>query len=154
MCRYGELSSGINPYWAWLIITQNTNWTNATYISWYGWLRKLHLLLVQVKDNNLLFLSEKGYCMRGDLCSWDHGADPLVLEDAALSRVMLPAHVPGKISCFTITEISVTFIRLKQCDAPRERIHDLNQSCPFLSCQICARKGSQVWACKFSCSLY
>ncbi|XP_012549767.2 RNA-binding protein 26 isoform X1 [Bombyx mori] len=37
---------------------------------------------------------EKGYCMRGDLCSWDHGADPLVLEDAALSRVMLPAHVP------------------------------------------------------------
>lgn len=30
---------------------------------------------------------EKGYCMRGDLCQWDHGADPVVLEDAALTRV-------------------------------------------------------------------
>ncbi|XP_045457806.1 RNA-binding protein 26 [Melitaea cinxia] len=42
----------------------------------------------------------KGYCMRGDLCEWDHGADPVVLEDAALSRVLalppapLPAPVP------------------------------------------------------------
>ncbi|XP_053622017.1 RNA-binding protein 26 isoform X2 [Plodia interpunctella] len=31
---------------------------------------------------------EKGYCMRGDLCQWDHGADPVVLEDAALTRVL------------------------------------------------------------------
>ncbi|XP_061381558.1 RNA-binding protein 26 isoform X1 [Danaus plexippus] len=30
----------------------------------------------------------KGYCMRGDLCEWDHGADPVVLEDAALTRVL------------------------------------------------------------------
>ncbi|XP_047542538.1 RNA-binding protein 26 isoform X1 [Vanessa atalanta] len=42
----------------------------------------------------------KGYCMRGDLCEWDHGADPVVLEDAALSRVLalpppLPVPVPG-----------------------------------------------------------
>ncbi|CAH2101658.1 unnamed protein product [Euphydryas editha] len=37
----------------------------------------------------------KGYCMRGDLCEWDHGADPVVLEDAALSRVLaLPPPVP------------------------------------------------------------
>ncbi|XP_049883716.1 zinc finger protein swm isoform X3 [Pectinophora gossypiella] len=38
---------------------------------------------------------EKGYCMRGDLCQWDHGSDPVVLEDAALSRVLAaPPPVP------------------------------------------------------------
>ncbi|RVE46269.1 hypothetical protein evm_009093 [Chilo suppressalis] len=38
---------------------------------------------------------EKGYCMRGDLCQWDHGTDPLVLEDAALTRVLTaPPPVP------------------------------------------------------------
>ncbi|XP_015588872.1 RNA-binding protein 26 isoform X2 [Cephus cinctus] len=31
---------------------------------------------------------EKGYCMRGDLCLYDHGTDPVVLEDVALSRVL------------------------------------------------------------------
>ncbi|KAK7869794.1 hypothetical protein R5R35_008321 [Gryllus longicercus] len=31
---------------------------------------------------------EKGYCMRGDLCPYDHGNDPVVLEDVALSRVL------------------------------------------------------------------
>ncbi|XP_015113241.1 RNA-binding protein 26 isoform X1 [Diachasma alloeum] len=31
---------------------------------------------------------EKGYCMRGDLCPYDHGTDPVVLEDVALSRVL------------------------------------------------------------------
>ncbi|XP_045528957.1 RNA-binding protein 26 isoform X1 [Pieris brassicae] len=37
----------------------------------------------------------KGYCMRGDLCEWDHGVDPVVLEDAALTRVLaLPPPVP------------------------------------------------------------
>ncbi|CAH0548606.1 unnamed protein product [Brassicogethes aeneus] len=27
---------------------------------------------------------EKGYCMRGEMCPFDHGMDPVVLEDAAL----------------------------------------------------------------------
>ncbi|XP_035204634.1 RNA-binding protein 26-like, partial [Stegodyphus dumicola] len=27
---------------------------------------------------------EKGYCMRGDLCVFDHGADPLVVEDVSV----------------------------------------------------------------------
>ncbi|XP_071442055.1 RNA-binding protein 26 isoform X2 [Hetaerina americana] len=31
---------------------------------------------------------EKGYCMRGDLCPYDHGNDPVVLENVALSRVL------------------------------------------------------------------
>ncbi|XP_026331398.1 zinc finger protein swm-like, partial [Hyposmocoma kahamanoa] len=38
---------------------------------------------------------EKGYCMRGDLCQWDHGTDPVVLEDDALTRVLtIPPPVP------------------------------------------------------------
>ncbi|XP_025829280.1 RNA-binding protein 26 [Agrilus planipennis] len=31
---------------------------------------------------------EKGYCMRGEMCQFDHGADPVVLEDSALSTVL------------------------------------------------------------------
>lgn len=43
------------------------------------------------------FVSVKGYCMRGDLCEWDHGVDPVVLEDATLTRVLaIPPPVPGE----------------------------------------------------------
>ncbi|XP_047038809.1 RNA-binding protein 26 [Helicoverpa zea] len=40
---------------------------------------------------------EKGYCMRGDLCQWDHGSDPVVLEDAAaaLSSVLALPPAPA-----------------------------------------------------------
>ncbi|KAK6645014.1 hypothetical protein RUM43_001290 [Polyplax serrata] len=31
---------------------------------------------------------EKGYCLRGELCLYDHGTDPVVLEDVALSQVL------------------------------------------------------------------
>lgn len=31
---------------------------------------------------------EKGYCMRGEMCPYDHGVDPVVLEDTALSHVL------------------------------------------------------------------
>lgn len=31
---------------------------------------------------------EKGYCMRGEMCPFDHGIDPVVLEDTALTRVL------------------------------------------------------------------
>ncbi|XP_048487905.1 zinc finger protein swm [Plutella xylostella] len=37
---------------------------------------------------------EKGYCMRGDLCQWDHGADPLVLEDASFPVPRVPEYNP------------------------------------------------------------
>ena len=37
---------------------------------------------------------EKGFCLRGDLCRYDHGADAVVLEDAAkISHA--PPYVPG-----------------------------------------------------------
>ena len=31
---------------------------------------------------------EKGYCMRGDLCLYDHGTDPVILEDVELSSML------------------------------------------------------------------
>ncbi|GAB6027315.1 hypothetical protein CHUAL_001598 [Chamberlinius hualienensis] len=31
---------------------------------------------------------EKGYCMRGDLCPYDHGADPVVVEEVHLPTVL------------------------------------------------------------------
>lgn len=31
---------------------------------------------------------EKGYCMRGEMCPFDHGIDPVVLEDSALTQVL------------------------------------------------------------------
>ncbi|KAG1682392.1 RNA-binding protein 26 [Nymphon striatum] len=31
---------------------------------------------------------EKGFCMRGDLCPYDHGADPVVVEDVNLQNVL------------------------------------------------------------------
>lgn len=31
---------------------------------------------------------EKGFCMRGDLCPYDHGNDPVVLEDVELSSML------------------------------------------------------------------
>lgn len=43
------------------------------------------------EETNFLFFfcyQEKGYCMRGDLCPYDHGIDPVVLEDVELSSVL------------------------------------------------------------------
>ena len=37
---------------------------------------------------------EKGFCLRGDLCRYDHGMDAVVLEDAA-KAVHAPPYVPG-----------------------------------------------------------
>lgn len=41
---------------------------------------------------------EKGYCMRGETCPWDHGNDPVVLEDInnpALISIQAPPHLRG-----------------------------------------------------------
>ncbi|XP_053970250.1 RNA-binding protein 26 [Hylaeus anthracinus] len=51
---------------------------------------------------------EKGYCMRGDLCPYDHGTDPVVLEDVALSRVLTfgphSAQAPGTVPVSAVPE--------------------------------------------------
>jgi len=31
----------------------------------------------------LLFYLEKGFCLRGDLCTFDHGSDPVIVDDMA-----------------------------------------------------------------------
>lgn len=41
---------------------------------------------------------EKGYCMRGETCPWDHGVDPVVLEDInnpALMSIQSTPHMRG-----------------------------------------------------------
>lgn len=42
----------------------------------------------------ILFVNflEKGYCMRGELCPYDHGNDPLVVEDV---NIPIPGIVLG-----------------------------------------------------------
>lgn len=55
------------------------------------------------KFKNFLFFfffvnSEKGYCMRGETCPWDHGTDPVVLEDInnpTLMSIQSRPHVRG-----------------------------------------------------------
>ncbi|KAK6740636.1 hypothetical protein RB195_008852 [Necator americanus] len=38
---------------------------------------------------------EKGYCMRGDMCLFDHGPDPVVVDDSALEKMV---KIPDKTS--------------------------------------------------------
>ncbi|XP_025074797.1 RNA-binding protein 26 isoform X1 [Pogonomyrmex barbatus] len=51
---------------------------------------------------------EKGYCMRGDLCPYDHGTDPVVLEDVTLTRVLSfgphSTQAPGTVPVATVPE--------------------------------------------------
>lgn len=40
---------------------------------------------------------EKGFCMRGDMCPFDHGSDPVVVEDVNLPSMLpfQPPPIPG-----------------------------------------------------------
>ena len=38
---------------------------------------------------------EKGFCLRGDQCKFDHGNDAVVLEDTSSTSVPPPAYLPG-----------------------------------------------------------
>lgn len=42
-------------------------------------------------------LLEKGLCMRGDMCPFDHGSDPVVVEDVNLPNMLSfqPPQIPG-----------------------------------------------------------
>ena len=48
---------------------------------------------------SLLVFLEKGFCMRGEFCPFDHGNDPLVVEDVNMPGIVLGfphgAHPPG-----------------------------------------------------------
>lgn len=44
-----------------------------------------------------VFITEKGFCMRGDLCPYDHGLDPVIVEDVSIPP---PPYVPGNRSIF------------------------------------------------------
>lgn len=49
--------------------------------------------LIQLLLLTLHFLyTEKGFCMRGELCPFDHGVDPLVVDDLNIPSVL---RMPG-----------------------------------------------------------
>ena len=47
-----------------------------------------------LRIDNIL-ISEKGFCVRGDLCMFDHGADPVIVE-----KYNVPPYPPGR--CFVL----------------------------------------------------
>ena len=52
---------------------------------------------IPMKRQRCRDFDEKGYCMRGETCPWDHGVDPVVLEDInnpALISIQSAARVP------------------------------------------------------------
>ncbi|XP_026278261.1 zinc finger protein swm isoform X2 [Frankliniella occidentalis] len=56
--------------------------------------QSIQSVVSQVPKRRCRDFDEKGYCMRGDLCPYDHGTDPVVLEDVSLSQVLHPSQ-PG-----------------------------------------------------------
>lgn len=61
---------------------------------------KIKNIIFYFKTNNkcFFFVLEKGYCMRGETCPWDHGVDPVVLEDInnpALISIQANPHMRG-----------------------------------------------------------
>lgn len=54
--------------------------------------------LPKAKRQRCRDFDEKGYCMRGETCPWDHGTDPVVLEDInnpTLMSIQSRPHVRG-----------------------------------------------------------
>ncbi|KAH9507852.1 hypothetical protein Btru_053068 [Bulinus truncatus] len=47
---------------------------------------------------------EKGYCVLGDICPYDHGSDPVVVEDVSIPNVLSGSTAPG------VTSIPTGFI--------------------------------------------
>ena len=37
---------------------------------------------------DIICVAVQGYCMQGDLCPFDHGTDPVVVDDVNLSTVL------------------------------------------------------------------
>ena len=57
----------------------------------------------------LLFVcSEKGFCVRGDLCEFDHGIDPVVIDDVLPGQPMPPPLQQPSSSAATAAEMPVT----------------------------------------------
>jgi len=41
-----------------------------------------------------LCVSEKGFCVRGDLCEFDHGIDPVVIDNVLPGQPIPPQQLP------------------------------------------------------------
>lgn len=51
---------------------------------------------VEIKSKRCRDFDEKGYCMRGETCPWDHGIDPVVIED--LNNPQLGINAPSSLN--------------------------------------------------------
>jgi len=40
-------------------------------------------------------MAEKGFCIRGDLCEFDHGVDPVVIDDVLPGQPLPPQQPPS-----------------------------------------------------------
>ena len=47
-----------------------------------------HIKDFSFKANLLLCFTEKGYCVLGDMCSYDHGTDPVVVDDLGMPSLL------------------------------------------------------------------
>jgi len=52
-------------------------------------------------------VSEKGFCVRGDLCEFDHGVDPVVIDDL-LPGQPLPPHQPSAAAAAVVPPVTQT----------------------------------------------
>jgi len=51
-----------------------------------------------------LFVAERGYCVRGDLCPYDHGLDRVVLDNVGLPPTVLG--LPGTVRLWNVTHLT------------------------------------------------
>jgi len=48
------------------------------------------------------YVAERGYCVRGDLCPYDHGLDRVVLDNVGLPPTVLG--LPGRVVLANVTQ--------------------------------------------------
>lgn len=53
-----------------------------------GWVGVCVLEVLLHDCGHLYGFAEKGFCMLGDLCPYDHGMDPVVVEDIGIPNVL------------------------------------------------------------------
>ena len=58
------------------------------------------------KVNFIYVFVEKGFCMRGDMCPYDHGNDPVIVDDVTLPNVL--SFPPGELFTYKNLMINIS----------------------------------------------
>jgi len=53
-------------------------------------------------------VSEKGFCIRGDLCEFDHGVDPVVIDNVLPGQPLPPQQPTSSSSAAAAAGLAVT----------------------------------------------